>query len=70
MKNLLSTLLGIGMLGYFIYVIVLIFKSLFGSSSNFWNELSTHLFIIGGLILLMIIAYLYDKSKKKKQMKE
>lgn len=50
MKNLISILIGLAMIGYLIFVAIQVWNALSGNIS--WGEISTHLIVAGVLLAL------------------
>jgi len=69
MGKLLGILLGLGIIGYLVYVIIMVIIILFDANSNTWQALSTHLVVAGIFVALLIIGYFIENSKKKERKK-
>lgn len=69
MRNLLSILIGLGMIGYLVYVVVLVFRGIFGEGDYAWGGISAHLIGAGIIILLIIVGYFLEKDEKEKETK-
>lgn len=65
MKNLFSTILGLAMIGYLIYVVVQVIQITFGENGGEWSEISIHLIGVSILIILMLIGLKWGDKKEK-----
>lgn len=65
MGKILSTLLGLGIIGYMMYVLVLALQIILGAGSNTWQGISIHLILAGIILAVVLVGHFWDNSHEK-----
>ena len=64
MKNFFYFLVGLGIVGYILYVAFLVVQIAFGLTEQTWDNLFWDIIIAGGLLISILVGYFTDDSPK------